>query len=274
VIDRWWETGEHVSAGGHAIFARRVGDGPHLTLLHGFPSSSYDWAAVAEDLAGDHALLLIDFLGFGASDKPADHEYSIHEQADIVESVWAHFGVDDTAILAHDYAVSVTQELLARGRTPRRVLFSNGGLYPDLHRPEPIQTALLDPVQGPQVSAAVTQELLTQAIAPTWGRRGDHTQASADIWRGFERDNGHQNMHRLIRYILDRREHERRWVDALEQTDVPLTFVWGLLDPVSGAHMLERIAERLPDARIDALEDVGHWPPLEAPERIVGAVRA
>ena len=60
-----------------------------------------------------------DFLGFGASDKPADHDYSLLEQADLVEALWAQEGVDETALVAHDYAVSVAQELLARARRGR-----------------------------------------------------------------------------------------------------------------------------------------------------------
>jgi pimeloyl-ACP methyl ester carboxylesterase len=39
-------------------------------------------------------------------------------------------------------------------------------------------------------------------------------------------------------------------------------------DPVSGAHMAERIAQRLPGAPRTELADVSHWPPLEAPERV------
>jgi pimeloyl-ACP methyl ester carboxylesterase len=45
-----------------------------------------------------------------------------------------------------------------------------------------------------------------------------------------------------------------------------------MLDPVSGAHMAERIRERLPAAPFTALEDVAHWPPLEAPERVAAAL--
>ena len=59
---------------------------------------------------------------------------------------------------------------------------------------------------------------------------------------------------------------------ALETTDVPLSFVWGMLDPISGAHMAERIRERLPAAAFMALDDVSHWPALEAPERVARAV--
>jgi pimeloyl-ACP methyl ester carboxylesterase len=45
-----------------------------------------------------------------------------------------------------------------------------------------------------------------------------------------------------------------------------------MLDPVSGAHMAQRIAERLPDAPMLAMTDVAHWPQLEAPSRVAGAL--
>lgn len=281
-IEEWWEGGERLPVtlrgAERAIFVRREGDGPHMTLLHGFPSSSHDWAKAAPRLAARHALLLVDFLGFGASDKPADHEYSIHEQADLVEAVWARERVESTVMAAHDYAVSVTQELLARRAEGAlaveitAVHLLNGGLYPDLHRPEPVQKALLDPEQGPQVSAALSEELLQQALVPTFAPGHDPRPDAAAMWRSLERDGGSRILHRLIRYIVDRRTHEERWVRALDTTDVPLAFVWGMLDPVSGAHMAERIRERRPDARFLALDDVSHWPPLEAPERVAAAI--
>src|ERR1039458_9104796 len=117
-IEQWWCEGERLqlslNGADRAIFVRRIGAGPTMTLLHGFPSSSHDWAKVAPALAASHALLLFDFLGFGASEKPTDHDYSLHEQADLVEALWRHEGVTSTVVVAHDYAVSVTQELLAR----------------------------------------------------------------------------------------------------------------------------------------------------------------
>ena len=108
------------------------------------------------------------------------------------------------------------------------------------------------------------------AAAPTFGVGYDADQDLADIWRSAS--HGPLVWHRLIHYMTDRRTHEERWVGALEGTEVPLAFVWGMQDPVSGAHMAERIRERLPDAPFTALEDVGHWPSLEAPDRVVRAV--
>ena len=281
-VEQWWSGGERVplrlGSEERGTFVRRMGTGPPMTLLHGFPSSSHDWAKVAPALAEQHTLLLPDFLGFGASDKPDDHDYSLHEQADLVEALWEREGVGSTVVVAHDYAVSVTQELLARRAedalavdlTAVRLL--NGGLYPDIHRPQPVQTALLDPEQGPQVSAAINEELFVKSLEPTFAEGFDYASDAADIWQTTSRDGGHLIAHRLIRYIADRERHAERWVTALEATDVPLAFVWGMLDPVSGAHMAERIRERLPNAPLLVLDDVGHWPSLEAPERVADAL--
>ena len=281
-IEDWWAAGERVELAlggvGRGVFVRRMGAGAAMTLLHGYPSSSHDWAKVAPALADQNALLLPDFLGFGASDKPADHDYSIHEQADLVEALWERERIASTVVVAHDYAVSVTQELLARraeGVLAGEIVsvhLLNGGLYPDLHRPQPVQTALLDPEQGPQISANMTEELTVAALRPTFADGYDAAADSADIWRAMSHGEGGVIAHRLIRYITDRQTHAERWVTALETTDVPLAFAWGMLDPVSGAHMAERIRERLPGAPFLALHDVGHWPPLEAPDRVAAAI--
>ena len=78
--------------------------------------------------------------------------------------------------------------------------------------------------------------------------------------------------HPAIHYVADRREHEQRWCTALEESPLPATFVWGDLDPVSGAHMIERVEARIPAARVIRLADVGHWPLLEAPDVVAAAI--
>jgi pimeloyl-ACP methyl ester carboxylesterase len=281
-LDEWWSAGGRrrlrLSGTEREVFVIKAGSGPTVTMLHGFPSSSHDWAKVTPALAAGHTVLAADFLGFGASDKPREHAYSIVEQADLVEAVWASEGVEETALVAHDYGVSVAQELLARrAEGALRVDLTgagllNGGLYPDLHRPEPAQLALLDPEQGPVLADAINEELFTMALAPTFAESFDAGEDSAAIWRATARDDGQRLMHLLIGYIPDRARHGARWTGALKETDVPVSFIWGMLDPVSGAHMAARIRERLPSAPLLALDDVGHWPQLEAPERVTGAL--
>ncbi len=284
-LAQWWAGGGRVPLrlGGveREVFVRRLqgpAGAPTMTLLHGFPSSSHDWAKVAPALSERHPLLACDFLGFGASEKPREHEYSLMEQTDLVQALWEREGVRETVLVAHDYAVSVAQELLARRAENAlavellAVHLLNGGLYPDLHRRQPTQEALLDPEQGPRIGELMNEELLVAGLKPTFAEDYDAAADSAEMWRAMEREEGQRIGHLLIRYVTDRERHEDRWVQALEQTDVPLAFVWGMLDPVSGAHMAERIRERLPDAPLLALADVAHWPQLEAPSRVGAAL--
>lgn len=281
-IAQWWSEGElaRIALGGveRTIFLRRAGAGPPLTLLHGFPSSSHDWSELLPALAAQHELLALDFLGFGASEKPPEHEYTITEQADVVEAAWALTGIETTALAVHDYAVTVAQELLARraqrslGVDLRGVVFLNGGLYADVYRPLPGQEALLDPQLGPQISAALNREAFVEALRATFAEGFDSLAARELMWEAMSRDDGQLSTHRLIRYMVERKQNAARWQGALERTDVPVAFVWGMLDPISGAHMAERIRERLPHAPFTALDDVSHWPMLEAPAQVTAAI--
>jgi pimeloyl-ACP methyl ester carboxylesterase len=283
-LEQWWREGERaaVTLGGveREIFFRRLGSGAPMTLLHGFPSSSYDWAGLAPALAEEHALLMPDFLGFGASAKPFEHRYSLREQADLVEALWARERITETIVVAHDYAVSVTQELLARRAEGQleveldAVHLLNGGVYPELHRRQPTQDLLLDAEQGPRIGELMTEQLFVQGVRPTFAESFDACADSVAMWQAMEHEGGQRIGHLLIRYITDREADEARWVDALQSSDVPRAFIWGMLDPVSGAHMAERIAERLPDAPMLAMADVAHWPQLEAPERVLAALLA
>lgn len=275
-----WYAGGHretvrLASGPWHTFTRTGGAGTWCTLFHGFPTSSWDWHRVWPTLVARRHTLAFDFLGFGDSDKPADHDYSLIEQADLVLALWQHHGVTETDLVVHDYGVSVAQEVLARhaegglGVALRSVTFLNGGIYPDLHRPQPSQLMLLDPEQGPKMADFVTAETFAMALRATYAPDRQPSDAElAAAWETVARHDGHRIGHRLIQYIRDRERHAERWVHALETTTVPRHFLWGMLDPVSGAHMAARVAERMPDVDLVRLDDVAHWPQLEAPQTI------
>lgn len=275
--EQWLDGGRRIALPrlGREAFIRSDGpaDAPPLTLLHGFPSSSHDWAAVLPALASEHRVLSLDFLGYGDSDKPHEHRYSLLEQADLVQELWELLELpSDGALVAHDYGVSVAQELLARGVVPRKLAWLNGGLYPDLHRPTAAQQALAGP-DGAQLAATLTPELLAGALRGLLAREVPDG-VLADLAAAAARREGLRNTHLLLGYMQERQVHMQRWVDALESTPAPYAFVWGMRDPVSGAHMLERIRERLPRASYTILEDVGHYPQVEAPELVAPALLA
>ncbi|USX56348.1 alpha/beta hydrolase [Lentzea sp. HUAS12] len=222
----------------------------------------------------DLRLVAPDLLGFGHSDKPLQHCYRIHDQAEMIMAVWDHFGIASTDLVAHDYGVSVARELLAR--CPERitsVAWLNGGLCPDLHRPVLAQR-LLHSGLGPRVARAMSYRSFVRSLRSVLGRPVSE-EVLAEMWCSVTHARGNRVVPALMRYIHDRRLHQRRWTEALENFAGPMSFFWGPADPISGAHVLNRIRERMPAAQVFELSDpvVGHYPQVEDPER-VGALVA
>jgi len=281
--DTWRARSHPIESGGLTIAAYDLGppDGRPVTFLHGYPSSSHDIKPAAALLDDGWRVLAVDFPGFGASDKPRGHRYSTHAAADALERLWEATAVSSTVLVAHDYGASVGQEVLARraeGALPVDIdsmIWMNGGIYPDLHRPTVGQQFLLDPDHGAEIAASVTEASFIDGLRVTWGERVPFDDdAMREIWRSMDDGDGVPLMHDLLHYVADRREHRARWQSALEDGDVPMTFVWGDLDPVSGAHMIERVEQRIPSATVIRLADVGHWPLLEAPDALAAAIRS
>ncbi len=144
---------------------------------------------------------------------------------------------------------------------------------PELHGPTAVQTLLLGP-DGPALAALIDRTAFVEGLGATFGTAAPATQEQlGQTWQALAREDGHLLAADLMYYVADRAQHGRRWVAVMETTPLPLSFVWGMQDPVSGAHVLDEVHRRLPHARTRELGDVGHWPPLEAPAEVARAVR-
>src|SRR5215469_10408698 len=75
-------TEHRIARDGGSISVRDfAGEGPAFVLLHGFPDNSHIYDLLIPHLvAAGRRTIAIDFLGFGASDKPADAVYSFPQQ--------------------------------------------------------------------------------------------------------------------------------------------------------------------------------------------------
>jgi pimeloyl-ACP methyl ester carboxylesterase len=91
------------------------------------------------------------------------------------------------------------------------------------------------------------------------------------LWTLVSCNDGTRVMPRLIHYIDERRRQRGRWVEVLQTTKVPLRFINGAVDPVSGRHMAERYRELVPNPDVVILEDIGHYPQLEDPDGVLRA---
>ena len=284
-LTRWQDTGQRFDFRGHAVFfqqARSDASGLPLLLIHGFPTSSWDWVSMWPGLQKRFQQLIApDMLGFGYSPKPRGHRYSLIEQTDLCVALLAHLGIDRVHVLAHDYGVSVAQELLARDLERANgmpalasVTLLNGGLFPETHHPTLSQRLLRSPLGG-LMARLMHERRFSKAFGEVFGPQTRPSEIEMhDFWTLVSADGGALAMRGLIRYIDERRQQRSRWVGALTKTQVPLRLINGPVDPVSGAHMAARYTELVPNPDIVSLDNIGHYPQVEAPDQTLRALLA
>jgi pimeloyl-ACP methyl ester carboxylesterase len=273
----WKSRGVNRKINGYNLFLVDEGEPEQETILliHGFPTSSWDWQPIWSSLRKRYRLVAMDMLGFGFSDKPQAHQYSIHEQADLIEGLVETLGLNQFHVLAHDYGDTVAQELLARQNAGDgagqwlSVCFLNGGLFPETHRALLTQKLLLSPL-GWLFNKLSNKRKFDSAFSRVFG---PDTKPSAeeldDFWSLVTHNDGKHIFHNLITYMNDRKKHRERWVDALRQSCVPVALINGSVDPVSGQHMVARYKElNLPLTFVEALPGIGHYPQVEAPDAV------
>jgi len=286
-VQQWRTRGELIDHEGQELFVidqppTASEDHHPLLVLHGFPSSSFDFRAVIDRLAEHRRVLMVDFLGFGLSAKP-DVRYGMRMQADAVETAARHWGVQEVSMLTHDMGDTVGGELLRRSlegglalRFVQRVI-TNGSIYIEMAQLTEGQRLLLslpdealgEPGAPPEGLAVSYGNGLAQTFSP--GRQPDAEELAAQ-WELMAHNDGYRMMARTIRYIEDRRAEEERFTGAIIEHRSPLTIVWGELDPVAVYPMAQKLQAERPDSTLVTLDGVGHYPMIEDPDRFATAV--
>ena len=215
---------------------------PVVVLVHGFPTSSIDWYDVVETLSADHLVCMVDFPGFGFSDKPADEHYTLTRDAELLDYYLQEVvGADRGTVVAHDRGDSVALAFLARVTAKAssfeitNLVLSNANLFLPLSNLTDFQRQALDPGSWPAVVEVLTPEMLAAGMGdvtftPSRGLDDPAVRALADT---FAVHDGVNVLHDTIQYLVQRSDHETEWLDILARSSIPTTLVWGLDDTVS-----------------------------------------
>jgi pimeloyl-ACP methyl ester carboxylesterase len=219
-------------------------------------------------------VLAFDFLGFGLSEKPRDHAYSLLWQADLTVELLARFaGERPVFLVAHDMGTSVATELMARELEGQQTgivgaLLFNGSILLDRARPTLGQKLLRSPV-GPLAARLASERFFRRQFASLFSPAHPlSAEEAADQWALLAHDGGHRVAHRLIQYMDERERHADRWHGAFARWPKPLELAWGLRDPVAVPAVLEGLRELRPEAPVTELPEVGHYPQIEVPREL------
>lgn len=274
--EEWRSRGRMFEACGQNVFVvdEGAGGGTPLLLIHGFPTSSYDFHEVWPALVAKRRVVALDLPGFGFSSKPADYSYSLLEQADVVEVVARRLGLEKVHIWAHDMGTSVATELLARRQAGLlhfeldRLILMNGSVHAEMSRLTPSQKLLRRPWLGPFFARIASRRTYLWQLRRILAREVAAEELD-DQYSLLRRDGGYLRLPQIIRYYDERIRFRRRWIGALEKLDRPALYLWGERDPVAVIAIAERLARETPGARLVRLPGVGHFPQLEAPTEVV-----
>jgi len=279
----WRDRGSIRTLLGQRIFtvdvpARGPETEPPLLVLHGFPTCSFDFHLVVDELASSRRVVLFDMLGYGLSAKP-DIAYRLEMQADLAVALTAELGIERLSLLTHDMGDTVGGELLARqleGSLDLEIvdrILTNGSIYIELAHLSAGQQMLLSlPDRAFEAGTGPDRAGVAAALAATFSPESQVDPDELDAHAALVvYEGGNRLLPRTIRYIEQRRRNQDRYTGAIERHPSPLTVVWGRDDPIAVVDMVDKLRLACPDATFRILDGVGHYPMVEAPARFVEA---
>jgi pimeloyl-ACP methyl ester carboxylesterase len=275
---------------GFSLAYDRIGHGPPVLLLHGWPGDRHDWREVAPHLSEDHELIVPDLRGFGESDAhlaDPSEQYDAAAQARSLAGLLVELSLGPVVAAGYDVGSRVAQRLArdapelvaALVLAPPLPGVGERVLEPDpqrefwyqsFHRlalPDALIDGRPDAVRaylhyfwshwsGPDfaLTDGELERLVARYAAPgaflasiAWYRAGAGTVASSLAEQA---------------------------PPATELLAVKTTVLWPEHDPLFPRSWSDRLQEFFADVTLEELDGVGHFSPLEAPERFAQAIRA
>jgi pimeloyl-ACP methyl ester carboxylesterase len=268
---RWYERGPAP----HDLTRRDV---PTVLCLHGFPELAVSWSEQLAGLADAYRVVAPDMRGYGGTDAPPHvRDYTIDRLArDVVELVDA-LGVAKVHLVGHDWGGAIAWEVAQR-HADKLLSLSVINCPPyqimleQLRRPEQLRRSwymfFFQIPKLPQWQFRRKPELIGEAIRANAYNKEVFTPARLEpyIRQAREREMAGINYYRAALLRLPQR---RRPIH------VPTRLIWGLRDPALGPYFADPQLYTAWVERFDRVvfDDVGHFPPQEAPERVNAALR-
>lgn len=246
------------------------GDGPPLVLLHGWADSADTWRLVLDRLARqDRRALALDLPGFGTADPLRDGPVLAQLDA-FLDAAVEHVAPEGGAVVAGNslggcvaLRAAERSELGLSGVVPVAPAGLDMARWFVLVERDPVVRALLAsplPVPGPIVRRAVSEvyrrlafcrpSAIDPLVVSTFaGHLGSKAAAARILATG----------RRLLPELRD--------PYRLERIYCPVLLVWGRQDLMVFMTGAQRVLDAAPEGRLEVLEDCGHCPQLEAPDR-------
>ena len=265
------------------LYARDIeGSGPTFVLMHGFPDNLRIYDDLVPFLAkSGRRIVAFDFLGFGASDKPAGAAYSFGQQVGDLEAVIERLGLGKVILVAHDssgpaalnFAIDHPEKVAslcilnsAYDDSPLSVWPEMIVLFADPNLRALASAVAQSPAQFGWLLAWQAQKF-AEPLPP------DQKAHFAEFLAPLVADNfikqpssGPAFVQLAGQFYAELRRNTAR-LPLAAALDMPVKVIWGALDPYLGVELGEERASRFKNSSFHPLP-AGHWLQSDLPERV------
>ena len=274
--ENWKSRGKFYSVLNKNIFVIDEGSSKDiLVILHGYPTSSFDYIKVLPELSKHYRVVIHDHLGFGFSDKPVSYTYSLIDQADFALQLWHKMGLKEVTILAHDYGTSVAKEILARKNhnlVPikiKRIYLCNSSMRLEHLHLRNMDKLLKDKKLGRYIARLTSNGFRKIKNKLSKNNLNPEIHSEYDIkkvWNNLESDQGKKEIHLLSNFINERYTFWHRWTEALKESQIPIKIVWEKSDPVAIKEIAIVLATENINDNLEWLENSRHFSIIDSPK--------
>ena len=268
------ENSRRIQVAGVNVNYRDEGAGPVLVLLHGSFGSLRMFDEMVHELGDGFRIIRYDQPPSGLSG-PVPPEFSLTSEA-FLRELLDHLGVGTVALLgtssggiiAYRFAAVYPERVRAiiLSNIPPSAPVDNAGARSRL--PLKLRWSMGTCVRN---ARPFSKTCWRDFLVSYFERRHRVTDALVTEYYDLNRRPGAYEFTSMTAIMRDDGE-VRRFLGAVK---APTQLIWGMLDPVLPPATLELLADRLSatTVRVDRLDDVNHYPPLEAPEEVAQLTR-
>lgn len=251
-------------------------DGEVVLLVHGTPTWSFDYRHLIPMLARSRRVIAVDHLGFGLSERPRDFGYTPEEHTQVLGEVLVKLGLERFALVVHDYGGPIALPLAAE--RPERVtslVVMNSWMWPLTDDAELAKGARL---AGSRLGRWMYRWLNFSLRVLMPYAYGDRKKLTPRIHEQYLAPFRSREARVRVLWALARALSAsapalaRLWETRGRLASIPALVLWGLGDRALPPRLLERFRQAWPQASIQELWGVGHWPHEEAPAEVAQAL--
>ncbi|MBF2087424.1 MAG: alpha/beta fold hydrolase [Synechococcales cyanobacterium K44_A2020_017] len=245
---------------------------PPVVLLHGLPSQSYGWREVMEALA-DQGFWAIapDWPGFGFSDKPDKRDFAYTSVAfQTALDAWMQaMNLERVHLVVQGFLGSVGLQYALQHRDRiERLAILNAPITPEAKVPWKIGMLGI-----PLVGDMLTQDPLLVDRTLEGGGQYRVSDEDLDVYRRpflKSSDAGRSLLATVQNLRLS--EATAQISDGFKSWDAPIQVQWGVNDPWLSIDQAQAFVKQTPAAELVSLEEVGHYPQQDWPEKVANAL--